>query len=203
MKKIIIACLSLLVLAGSIYAQGTVFFVTRTIGVTAQVRDTVESGGALLSGGGFYAQLWSATGNGQAEASLAPASPLVNFRTSANAGYVQESGTPVGAGVNVAVNTTVTVTPSANGPVTIQLRAWSAAFPTYAAALAAFQGGDPSAHLGKSGLFDMVSGGGLNPPSSLTQALGFQLVQAPVPEPSTIALGAFGVLAAWMIRRRK
>lgn len=205
MKKIIIGCLSLVVLTGSMFAQGTVLFVTSTLGTSAKVTDTVEAGGALLSGTGFYSQLWAANGTLANDSTLAAVSYLAQFRTSANAGYVSVSGTPVGAGNNVLISTTtVNASTAAGAVVTVQLRAWSSSFATYADALTAFNAGNTAAHLGKSPLLTLTLGGGLNPPPTMIGLQGFQLVQAaPIPEPSTVVLGAFGILAAWMIRRRK
>lgn len=209
MKKSIVAFFSVLVITGSAYAQGTVLFVTRTLVSAPRVTDTAEafaanpnpSGSTNLVGSGFYAQLFAADGASASEASLIPIGNLVNFRTAVNAGYVQESGTPAGSGVNVAVVTTVTATAVAGGIVTLQMRAWSSAFATYAAALTAFNAGNSLAHLGKSTSFNLITGGGLTPPADLIGLTAFQLVQ--VPEPSTIALGVMGILGAFFIRRRK
>ena len=176
------------------YGQGQVNFNTRILGTSAQV---YSAPGVLASGTGFYAQLFAADGVGQAEGSLVAVGSAVNFRTSANAGYVQETGTASPSGQ--AVNTTVNVTSVNGGAVTLQLRAWSSAFSTYAAAVA---GGGV---YGKSALLSLASTGNPNAtptpglPVNLDGLTGFTMV----PEPSTIALGVLGVGSLLFIRRRK
>jgi len=83
--------------------------------------------------------------------------------------------------------------------VTLQVRAWSAAYATYNAAVAA------GALAGKSNVWEeQASFGGANPPNGITGPGQLQpfLVTA-VPEPSTIALGVLGLGAVAFLRRRK
>jgi len=212
LKKLIITMLFTGVAVTS-YGQGQVNFVTRSINsapgpfvTLAQAFNGQAAGsrvGTNTTGGLYYAQLWAADGVGQAETSLTPVGNLVNFRSGAlNSGYVQETGTPVGSGSNVAVSSVVNVTAVNGGAVTLQVRAWSSAFATYAAAAAA----PGTAAFGKSSLFSLALTGNPNggPLSTLPVDLtGFQGFALAVPEPSTIALGALGLGSLFFVRRRK
>ena len=101
MKKTLIAAFLMAILTSSIYAQGTVLFITRTLGI--HVTDTAQffaanpngSGSSNVVGGLFYAQLFAADGSGVPEGSLNAVGNLVNFRTGANAGYVQDTAVQV------------------------------------------------------------------------------------------------------------
>ena len=176
------------------YGQGQVNFNNRILGTSAQV---YSAPGVLAAGTAFYAQLFAADGVGQSEGSLVGVGTPVNFRTSAGAGYVQEVGTTTFDGT--AVNTTVNVTAVNGGAVTLQLRAWSSAFSSYAAAVA---GGGA---YGKSALLNLASTGNPNAtptpglPVNLDGLTGFTMV----PEPSTMALGVLGVGSLLFLRRRK
>ena len=177
------------------YGQGQVNFNTRILGTSAQV---YSSPGVLASGTGYFAQLFAADGMGRSEGSLVAVGKPVNFRTSANAGYVQETGTTTYDGS--VVNTTVNVTAVDGGAVTLQLRMWSSAFSSYAAAAAG--GGIYS----KSALLSLASTG--NPNATPTPGIpvnldGLQGFTSLVPEPSTIALGVLGVGSLLFVRRRK
>jgi hypothetical protein len=89
--------------------------------------------------------------------------------------------------------------------VTLQVRAWSGAFSTYEAALAAAQGGDTSVLVGKSTKWEQATGGGTNPAQPITGAgrLTPFTVTTVVPEPSSIALGILGLGAIALFRRKK
>jgi hypothetical protein len=193
MKKALITVVST-VAALSAMAQGTLNFANGGAGVNAPVSDI--NGGALLSGAGFTAQLFAGTA-GTAWDSLTglTTSP---FATGASSGYFF-GGSAAVPGV------------AAGSSAAYQVRVWnSSAFGTWAAAWAAFQAGDPTAHVGVSGwngvglptstLASSNLGGGAVTPPNLTQLQAFGL-QA-VPEPSTIALGILGA-AGLLLRRRK
>ena len=86
-----------------------------------------------------------------------------------NAGYVQTTGTAFGKPVDPVVTVKATV---AGGPVTVQLRAWHAAFATHEAALAA------NAPHGESDLL-ALGGTGIPPstsPVNLDGLEGFKMV---------------------------
>jgi len=184
MKKLIYVA-ALLVTSLSAYAQGTVNFNNRIVGtVDAPVFDV--GGTVRLSGAAFFAQLYAGAA-GTADANLVAIGAPTTFRTGAGAGYVNAISEVTITGVAV------------GGTARVQLRAWDAAFPTYAAAAAA-----GNAKLGFSTAFDAspLGGPGSPPavPANLTGLTSFSLTQ--VPEPSTIALGALGV-AALLFRRRR
>jgi hypothetical protein len=179
------------------YGQGQVNFVTRTLGTSAQVYNSL---GLLANGSLYYAQLYAADGIGQSSESLNAVGNPVNFRTGLNAGWIQEVGTPAGAGTNVPVNTTVNVTTVDGGAVTLQLRAWSSSFPSYAAALA-----NAAAERGASPVLNLVATGNPNGvpvpgvPVDLNGLSGFTMA---APEPSIITLGILGASSLLFWRRR-
>lgn len=183
--------------------QGTVFFSTRAVGA----RVTTFGGVALgtnNTGGLYYAQLF-ATGMGQSESTLIPVGNPVNFRTGGNSGYVQEAGTPVGAAVNVPVNTTVTVTTVSGGAVTLQMRLWSSTYATYDDAFASISGGSPGI-FGKSTMFSLTETGNANaaPPTLPVDLIGLSSFTTPIiPEPTTYAVAGLAAGIMWMLRRRR
>jgi hypothetical protein len=193
LKKFI---LSLFVVGASatVYGQGFVNFTTQPLGTSALI---YNSSSQLASNGNYFVQLFAANGSGVSEALLTAKGVPVNFRGgSANKGYVQFSGTTTFNGSTV--DPSVQVTTQSSGVVTLQVRAWSSAFPDYAAALAA------SAETGKSdlGLFGNNFAPGYAPlqtPADMTGFVGFTMV----PEPSTIALGILGASSLFFVRRRK
>lgn len=186
-----------------IYGQGTVQFNTLALGTadTFKIRDNM---GALLSGTSFRAQLYAVRGSGMSEGSLVPVGIAVGFRTLANAGFVQTSGNYPDVAPPTGVNATVTVFgPPGGEPVTLQVRAWSAGFASYEAALAS---NDPSKLAGKSLVFSLQATGNPQssppgPPPVMNGFQGFGL--SPIPEPSVIALGIIGLGTLVMLRRRK
>jgi len=140
--------------------------------------------GALLAGTGFSAQLWSANGVGQTEASLvAVPGSITSFRT----GSV--------AGTFAAGNLTIPNVPGA-GNGTFQLRAWDNAGGTITT-------WDAASSRGKSDLFTINSLGdnALILPADMVNIRSFNL-QA-VPEPSTFVLAGLGAAALLIFRRRK
>jgi hypothetical protein len=96
---------------------------------------------------------------------------------------------------------------NAGDTVTLQVRAWSGGFANYAAALAAAQT-DGTILIGKSTVWEQITGGGTNPSQPITgagrlQAFTVSTVGPVVPEPSSIALGLLGLGAIVLFRRRK
>jgi len=143
---------------------------------------TVYSG-VLLTGTGFTAQLWAA-GPGQ---TLAPLSTVAFRPVGSLAGYI------------VPPLTTPAV-PNAPGGSTVafDLRAWDnrgGAITTWAQVMA-----DQSILHGSSGTFSTPVAESPNPTPNLIGLTSFNLFA--VPEPSVIALGALG-LGALLLRRRK
>lgn len=190
MRKLIVALL--IACAGmNAWAQGTVFFANRVSPNIAPVLNV--DGVTPLSGSGFSAQLFAGAQN-TGENALTPVGSPVAFRTGTVAGTwagIQEV-IPGVAGGAIA---------------TMQVRAWAnnnGALATYAAALLA---GVPT---GKSTLFDSLPLGNnavtpaTLPPNIVGNPLAANNLQSfsLVPEPSVIALGALGVVAL-LLRRRK
>jgi hypothetical protein len=87
--------------------------------------------------------------------------------------------------------------------VTLQVRAWSGSFANYDLAWAAAQV-DGTTLIGKSTMWEQITGGGPNPTQPITGAGRLSpFTVAVVPEPSSIALGLLGLGAIILFRRRK
>lgn len=193
MLKRILVTVALIGVTAAAFGQGTVIFDNRNL-TTGPAPVTVGVGGTNASGPAWSAQLYSAAGDQRANLSaLTAAETRGAFRGGINAGFVQLSGT--NPFTTAPVDQEVTVTSVANGPATIQMRAWDSQFSTYEAAVAANGWYGSSAPI-----FLAATGGGLLPAVELTGLQGFAMTI--VPEPSTLALGALG-LAALLFRRRK
>jgi hypothetical protein len=178
MKKLLVAMTCALITV-SAYGQGTINFAN-----SAGTLITYQGTGVPV-GQYTVALLYSATdplGNASSMSSIATTgiSPLAGRFLGGTA--TTPASTPAG---NVAW---------------FAVQAWQNTFASYAAAVA---GGGI---VGTSSIFSLATGGGGSPPgpaTSLTAPGGFTgLAVAPVPEPSTIALGVLGV-AALLLRRRK
>ena len=170
-----------------VHGQGLVNFNTATLGPSARV---FNSSGILASNQLYLAQLFAADGAGQAEGSLQAKGTPVNFRGGNFAGYVQTSGTTSQGNPVVA---SVAVTTQSAGQVTLQMRAWSSSFSSYAAAVAG--GGE----FGESDLLNFTPGYPPNTAADLIGLTGFTMV----PEPSTVALAVLGAGSLLFLRRRK
>jgi hypothetical protein len=141
--------------------------------------------GPLLTGTGFTAQLWAAPAAGGA---LAPISTVAMRPAGPLAGYV----------VPPALAPTVPNAPQ-GANVIFDLRVWDNrgnTITTWAQIMA-----DPSIPHGSSGNFTTSVAETPNTPPNLVGLTSFNLF-ATVPEPSVIALGALG-LGALLLRRRK
>lgn len=196
MFKKILALVVLASVSTVAFAQGTVAFntVISLVGTDAKVSDP---NGVAVGGLAYMAQLYAGPGT-TAESALVAVGNPVGFKAGFNAGYVQTTGTAFGSAVDPVV-TISAATPG--GPVTIQLRAWDSAYPTYAAASTA------GAASGKSALLALdITGNPIlpgTPPVNLTGLTGFTMTGGVViPEPTSIALMLLGG-AALLIRRRK
>jgi hypothetical protein len=201
------------------FAQGTVNYNTRVVGIivapvyapepgntslsksgntSAGVPTGTQTyGGALLVGSGFSAQLFYANGPGQTEGSLtaAPLS-LTTFRTSATlAGTIAPSFQSL-AGVAV------------GGTATLQLRVWDnlgGTITSWTAAQSLWNSGsNPNYAIGKSGLFDVANlTDNSNPaPPEMLGLRSFNVFTS-VPEPSTFVLAGLGAAGLLIFRRRK
>jgi len=150
-------------------------------------------GGALLSGTGFTAQLWGHVGMAQPVGSL-EAIATTAFRTGS------------AAGIMTAVNAVIPNSPADGNPYhgTFQVRAWNnmgGTITSWAMVLA-----NDSIARGVSTVFSPsgnLGGTGTPPaPTPILEGLTSFNLFTPVPEPSLIALGALG-LGALFLRRRK
>lgn len=211
MLKKFIVTMALVGVATASYGQGTVNFETANIGPSARVYATGSNKTVPVFGNGFFAQLYAAAGSGAVESALAPVKTPVNFRgtsaASTSAGYVQTFGT---TSKGTEVDPVVVVTPTAGGPATVQLRAWSSNFDTYELANAAVTAQNPTAFAAESAVLSIAStGGGGAPPglpvdlTGLTGKDGAGIELRGIPEPSTVALGVLGAAALLFARRRK
>jgi len=185
MKKTLITSILGLAAVGAM-AQGTVNFANvGTGGLNAPIKDDVGAG-LTTAGGWDVALLVQNAGNwvqiGQTSTFAAPG----YF----NAGTVAVSSIAFG------------------GSGTFEVQAWSAAGgSSLAAATALALTGVHGLQGGTSASFTVSNLGGGGSPPALSANLtglgaGFNLVALPVPEPTTIALGALG-LGALLLRRRK
>lgn len=199
MKKLIIIALGV-VLTSSAFAQGYIQF-ANTIAASTQVytnttagRGKVPAVAGLLNYGLFIADGASAASNSLALAIDSSTSlPMVSGNSAATAGRFNTTSAESIKQVKNETGGTL---------VTVQVRAWSASF-----------GNDwvtasttPGAWWGAS-LLGSTTMGNASPGPALFgtgagQLAGFDVFQN-VPEPSTIALGALGLVGAFIIRRRK
>ncbi len=214
MKKYIIALVAMTA-AVSVLAQGTVNFSTRVTGTVVghvygpeaagstvslfgntatetPAGSTVYAGG-FLTGAGWSAQLFSATGAGAAESSLVAIPTISSFRTGTTLG-----GTPA------PVVVTVGNVPAA-GTGTFQMRVWdnkTGTITTWEQAETAWKAGTIAA--GKSQLFSVsnLGDGALNLPANMDNFRSFNVYFQIVPEPSTFALLGLGTLGMLIFRRK-
>lgn len=219
MKKTLIALVALTA-AASVFAQGTVVFNNRVTGTiltrvyapqvatpTVQVVGNTASDtpvgtqtytGAQLTGSGWSAQLWAASGTAT-EGSLLAGTPITTFRTGTAAGQV------------AAATATLTGVAADAALATLQLRVWPATYATWALAETAWLADNSQTiFIGKSPLFQVDKiGGQANPAPNLINTAkdsflqSFSLVaHAPIPEPSTFALLGLGALGMMIFRRK-
>jgi len=211
MKKLILGACAV-VCAASVLAQGTVTFnnrvtgtiVTKVYGANPADSTVIASGNGAtdtpvgatdwsayspISGAGFTAEIWAASGADQPVGSLAAATPTTSFRTGAAAGFfAATTATLTGVALDAAA-------------ATLQVRVWDnrgGTITTWAQATA-----DPSILSGASPLFNVNAiGGNLNTPPNLVGLVSFN-VHNIVPEPTTFALAGLGAAALLIFRRRK
>jgi hypothetical protein len=191
MKKLLLT-LACGFVAVSIYAQGTVSFVTVGGGVNAPATNSLTS--ARVSGTAFLAQLFWATGASRPEDSLVAVSNAPAFYgTGSFAGYVVSAS---GGGNRILSVPGGTV-------VTCQVRAWDASLGSdWATALQNWLNDSTRTKvLGKSNLINATATEPPTAPGSLAGLAAYFLV--PVPEPSILALGILGGVGVLLLRRRK
>lgn len=168
-------------------AQSYVEFATRPLGLSAQIRDV---DGFPLTGDEYFAQLYGGYGLDLSVDLLLPLGVAANFqRTASGAGYVRVEGTNA-FGVYVPSRVNADEGHEPGGPATVQLRAWSAPFPTYEAALAG--GGQ----YGASMLMNVPETGFMEG-TRLIGLQGFTLI----PEPSAWSIGLLAALVFVVARR--
>jgi len=181
MKKILVAVAAMIVSAG-VYAQGTVNFNNRVpaSGIDAPVvlgTDATKGPGVATSA--YVAQLFLVNANG----SLTALTPTVSFRNNSDAAskYINPIADPITVpGID------------ANGTAKLRMRVYAGA--SYDTA--------PAGLRGESNDVTVTLGGGPVVPADLVGLTGFTVPNVVVPEPTTLALGALG-LGALLIRRRK
>jgi len=207
MKKLVIVA-ALVVCAGvSAFAQGQVQFnnrvlnelvspifnpqtatpsaVTRGQPTNGTPAGTTTYTGGGLAGTGFTAQLWSGTNGAPASSLSAVVDPAgtTTFRTGGFAGFINGTA-PVIAGQ----------LPGAT--VALQIRVWD----NRGGTITSWSQVNSSIANASSDIISYTLGGGTVTPPSMLGINSFSL--AVVPEPSTIALGALGI-GALLLRRRK
>jgi len=195
MKKILLG-LAVIGITASVFAQGTINFSSLVApGNSRGTNQTLSTGGTgtgLASGASFLAQLYVGAA-GVSDPTLlstnSGAGPAI-FNTGGQAGYFA-GGPRTLAGV--ALGATVTV----------QIRAWSSAFPSWEAAPITERTALSGAFAPN--LIQIVTGGGgtpAGPPAALTGLTPY-VIGVTIPEPSSIALGLLGLGAIALFRRRK
>lgn len=182
MKKLLIALAAVLVTVAT-HAQGTLAFNTRVVG-SHDAPVTLRTADGEGAGPAYSAQLYVVGAGG----AFTPIPGITTFRA------VPDGGNPLLARYVNPIDVTATgVAAGSQGQ--IVLRAWLTSAGSFDAA--------PEAQRGQSAPTTVAFGGetpgGVLAPGNLTGLTGFII---PVPEPSTIALGALGA-AALLFRRRK
>jgi len=175
MKKLLLT-VSLLVAAVTAFGQGQVIFANNT--ATKITNGTTQ----VAAPAGTMVGLYIGT-SGAAEGSLS----LITSTNMFAAGLFQ-GGTRTLAGWG-------------GGPVTLQVRAWSAGYNSYEEAFAL--GSAATTFAGKSTLMNVTLTTSPTPAPLLTSSGLNQFNITPVPEPSSIALGLLGLGAVALFRRRK
>lgn len=199
MKKLVVIALGV-VMASSAFAQGYLQFQNGTAGSTHVYTNTVAGRGKVpLTAGLLNYGLFIGAGT------VASNSLTLGKDNSTGAFLVAGNSTTVIGRFNTATADAIKQVQGIPGgtTVTIQIRAWSASYGndwvTASTAVGAWWG---ASAINSTFVTGNASPGVAVMGTGATQVLGFDVFQN-VPEPSTIALGALGLLGAFMIRRRK
>jgi len=156
---------------------------------TGRAEDSVA-----LSGTGYQTALYWAPAGTTDDRTMVQIGQAVGFLTGANAGTFFGGGRTING---ISAN---------GGVVALQSRAWSfvAGIPnTYEAVVAS---GLPGVNAGKGPVFDMKLKDPTNPLETIPniwQAAGWRAYMIGIPEPSTLALGALGIAALLLLRRKR
>lgn len=180
MKKLLLAVL-LVSLSVATYAQGTVVFGNTSGGALRRVNYDANSGAlsGLAAEVGTYTVGLFVERAGETTWSLVSSTPM-GYRN--NPGFFNPG--------------TVSVNNAASGAtVSMMLQVWQTSFASYDAQLTAGAG-----YLGQSTAFNVTLGGGSSPDGQMTFT---PFTIHAVPEPTTIALGLFGVAGLFLARRRQ
>jgi hypothetical protein len=179
MKKLIVATALGLVAVGAM-AQGQFSFGNNIAAAGINARVTDKATGAPVVGPNYVAQAYVKLA-GADDSSYAPIATAVPFRTSAaGAGYI--------------VTQVLTTTFADKTAITVQMRAWDVTQgASYAAAAVA------GAKVGSSDPVNLNVTIAPNTPPDMVGLAAFTV--QPIPEPSTLALGALGIVG-FLLRRR-
>jgi hypothetical protein len=183
MKKLVTILALAIAIPTLVKAQGTVNFSS-----TSAAHVIREGGVAVVAGTATVGLYYGPSGT--ASNSLVLISPTVlNGAGGGISGGIRTTGTDVAGGSQA----------------TFQVRAWTGGFATYELAYAAALS-DSSIRVGTSTIFLNATGNPLaEPPGTPANLTGWTtaIALAPVPEPSTIALGILGAGSLLFLRRKK
>ena len=177
MKKLV-CVLAAVAFAGTAFGQGTLIYANSAASL---INTNNPLGRAPI---GTHTALYYSTDLGAAESALTLNADATRDITSIPGQF--NGGTRTLAGVGA-------------GTILAQVRAWTGPFTSYEAAMGS---GDTQYWAGKSQTFNIALVLPPTPPTSINTLMG-TITMAPVPEPSTLALGAMGLLGLYLIRRRK
>jgi len=195
MKKLILTITALVGVTAGVYAQGTIAFnnFSATPGrvLTNTVQASFGTNGAVLAPAGYHVELMFAPIGGTNFTSGRIFTAATGSGQFFDGSTVTLAGITAGTG-NADVNN-----------VQLFLRGWTGAFADYASAFAAASVG--TAAVGQTAVFSNPTGGaGTALPANMVGWLvNNPLILAPVPEPTTLALGGLGIASLLLFRRKK
>jgi len=186
MKKVLLLIALTTAVAGAM-AQGVVNFANRVTSVTPALDSRVsdKASGALL-GKEFVAGMYWGT-------SADSLKPALSGGVAITKAFTTSTSTGLGTGVFSTGSTAAIDGTAAGQQIFLAVVAWeTAAGPDYATVFG-------KGKTGMSNVMQVTLGGGLNPPTVLTDLKAFSVEV--VPEPTVLALGVLGG-AAFLLRRR-